>query len=102
MRSAVTMVLFLALLGAILLYSRRACAQLDGFRGEGEEGKGVRYGSGGSDYGFWNWSWLPVAQFVKEEKPAELLIEDTPCSTDFDCKTGHCGMFGMCTNGLSL
>ena len=90
MRSVVTMVLFLALLGGILLYSRRACAQLDGFSG-----------SGRSDYGFWNWSLFPTAPVVKE-KPAELLIEDTPCSTDFDCKIGHCGMFGMCTTGLSL
>ena len=91
MRSVVTMVLFLALLGGILLYSRGACAQLDGFSG-----------SGGSDYGFWNWSRFSTAPVVKEEKPAELLIEDTPCSTDFDCKIGHCGMFGMCTTGLSL
>ena len=90
MRSAVTMVLFLALLGVILLYRLGTCGQVAGFYGGG---------SGGSDYGFFNWSWSPV---VAKEEPPELLIEDTPCSTDFDCKTGHCGMFGMCTNGLSL
>jgi hypothetical protein len=84
------MVLFLALLGVILLYRLGNCTQVAGFYGGG---------SGGSDYGFFNWSLSPV---VAKEEPAELLIEDTPCSTDFDCKTGHCGMFGMCTTGLSL
>jgi hypothetical protein len=97
MRSALTVILLLALLGGILLYRLGTDRQSDGFYGNQVSG----IGRGGSDYGFWSWLY-PFADIVEEANPVEKPIEDTPCSTDFDCKTGHCGMFGMCTNGLSL
>ena len=124
MRSVLTILILLVLLGIVLLYKMgRSLPTFEGFRGgggggggghsgghgsghghRGGYGRGVDYGSGG-----WGWGWygyLPYPYFgyilANEEPVEETNIEERPCSTDLDCPTGHCSMFGMCTNGLSL
>jgi hypothetical protein len=114
MRSVLTILLFLILLGAVLLY-KRISQQTDGFRGGGgggHGGGGHGYGrgweSGGGVGGGWNWDWYGVVPYPfytserREEPQVVIQHVDSPCSTDLDCPTGHCSMFGICTNGLSL
>jgi hypothetical protein len=86
MRSVLTILLLLILIGFILLYIMGRIPTLESFRGS--EGYG----------GWWGFS---ATSHVTEE-PEAIVIKEQPCSTDFDCSSGHCGMFGMCTNGLSL
>jgi hypothetical protein len=134
MRSVLTILILLVLLGIVLLYKMgRSLPTFEGFRGgggggghgssghgssghgsgghgssghghRGGYGRGVDYGSGG-----WGWGWygyLPYPYFgyiiANEEPVEETDIEERPCYTDLDCPTGHCSMFGICTNGLSL
>jgi hypothetical protein len=103
MRSVLTVIIFIILLVLVLLYKMTGPGKMmDGFRGSGHA-KG--YGSDTTrnlSYG-----WLGFLPFVStlSETPIEEEdddIENQPCSTDLQCSTGHCSMFGMCTNGLSL
>ena len=108
MRSVLTILLFLIVLGAVLIYTRQLYS-VDGFRGDGgaHEG-GQAYGrgweNGGGKGGGWRWyGVLPYYTYEVQEEPKEVVQHvDSPCSTDLDCPTGHCSMFGICTNGLSL
>ena len=104
MRSVLTILILLVLLGLVLLYKMgRPFPTFEGFRGSGGHRGGHGYGGGG--YG-WGWyGFLPYYGYlVANEQPIIEVedIEERPCSTDLDCPTGHCSMFGMCTNGLSL
>ena len=118
MRSVLTILILLVLLGLVLSYKMgRPFPTFEGFRGgggghgsgghgsghgsggHGGYGRGVDYGSGGL-YGVLSYFGYNLAN---EEPVVEVEdIEERPCSTDLDCPTGHCSMFGMCTNGLSL
>jgi len=129
MRSILTILILLVLLGVVLLYKMgRSLPTFEGFRGgggggghgssghgsgghgssgHGSSGHGGGYGRRSVDYG-WGWyGYLPYPYFgylLANEQPIVEVedIEERPCSTDLDCPTGHCSMFGMCTNGLSL
>ena len=96
MRSVLTLLLLLIPIGFILLYTLGRIPTLETFRGGGEEHRDRNYGAS------WDWmNWIFPATYTKEE-PEDIVIKEQPCYTDFDCQSGHCGMFGMCTNGLSL
>jgi hypothetical protein len=73
MRSVLTILILLIVVGCVVLYTTKG---MDGFQGE---------------------SLGPAAQ----EAAIKEMVEH-PCSTDLDCPTGHCSMFGLCTNSLSL
>jgi hypothetical protein len=91
MRSVLTILILLVVLGLILLYKMgRPFPTFEGFGGGG-------YGSGVGILSYFGY-------LVANEQPIVEVedIEEQPCSTDLDCPTGHCSMFGMCTNGLSL
>lgn len=110
MRSVLTILLFLIILGAILLYTLKS--KQPGEIEEENQGHSQAYGrgweNGGGKGGGWRWKWygiLPCPSYTYEvqEEPEEVVQPvDSPCSTDLDCPTGHCSMFGICTNGLSL
>ena len=124
MRSVLTILILLVLVGVVLLYKMgRSLPTFEGFRGggggygsgghgsggHGSRGHGSAHGGGygrGVDYG--SGGWYGVLSYfgynlANEEPVVEVEdIEERPCSTDLDCPTGHCSMFGMCTNGLSL
>lgn len=113
MRSVLTILILLVLLGLVLLHKMdRPLPTFEGFRGggggggghgsgyrAGGYGRGVDYGSGGL-YGVL--SYFGYNQANEEPVVEAEDIEEHPCATDLDCPTGHCSMFGMCTNGLSL
>jgi hypothetical protein len=108
MRSVLTVIIFIILLGLVLLYKMTESGKiLDGFRGSSgsnaghssDEGSGRAVG-----YGQEKSSYFPFFGYTAPELPAEEAnnMENQPCSTDLHCATGHCSMFGFCTNGLSL
>jgi len=82
MRSVLTILIFLALLGCVLLYNMGRLPTLNGADGA---------------YGSWFYSMNHGSPPVVEK-----FIEDKPCSTDLDCGSGTCSMFGMCSSGLSF
>ena len=86
MRSAITILLLLIPIGFILLYMMGRIPTLESFRGS--EGYGGGWGFSGTS--------------LDSEEPEAVVMKEQPCSTDFDCPSGHCGASGMCTNGLSL
>jgi len=110
MRSVLTILLFLIVLGAVLLYttkrSRRE-GRIDSAHGDQAYGRG--WENGGGTGGGWRWGWFGFVPYpsytyevVEESEEIQEVPVDQPCSTDLDCTTGHCSMFGICTNGLSL
>ena len=84
MRSVLTILLLLILIGFILLYMKGRVPTLETFRGSGIYG--------GNEY---------RRQDGVEESDAASINEQS-CYTDFDCPSGHCGVGGLCTNGLHL
>ena len=84
MRSVLTILLLLILIGFILLYMMGRVPTLETFRGSGIYGaNGYRRQDG-----------------VEESDAAS--INELSCYTDLDCPSGHCGVGGICTNGLRL
>jgi len=110
MRSVITLILLLIVVGTTLLYTMKGSPRRS--YDSKEEGPRRSYGrgweTGGGTGGGWSWVWygiLPLPQYgtiVTEEQPdiRESPIEQQ-CSTDLDCVQGHCSMFGVCTNGFS-
>jgi hypothetical protein len=92
MRSVLTILLLLILIGFILLYMTGRIPTLETFRGSGGGG----HGRGGYGESSW-WSVLSPATYLVAEEPDVALIGELPCYTDFDCPSGHCGASGMCT-----
>lgn len=111
MRSVITLILLLIVVGGTLLYTMKGgSAILDGFYGNGGNDHRASYGrgweAGGGTGESWSWNWygiLPFPQNIVAEQP---VVKESPieqqCSTDLDCVQGHCSMFGVCTNGFSL
>jgi hypothetical protein len=98
MRSVLTILILLVVLGLILLYKMgRPFPTFEGFGGSRGLGQGGGYGSGIGILSYFGYNLANEEPIVEAED-----IEERPCSTDLDCPTGHCSMFGMCTNGLSL
>jgi hypothetical protein len=83
MRSVLTILLLLIPIGFILLYTLGRVPTLETFRGSG--------GYGATGY---------RRQGGVEESDAVSTNEQS-CYTDFDCPSGHCGVGGLCTNGLT-
>jgi len=116
MRSVLTTIVLLLVLSWFFLYIlNRRIPFLDGFSGGGVESREGGYGrrgweSGGGTSTDWRWKWyygiIPYYGYdVLEEQSSikERFVDvEQPCSTDLDCQTGHCSMFGICTNGFSL
>ena len=105
MRSVLTILILLIVVGCIVLYTTKG---VDGFRGGGDRGwehGGVNEEDNEQDnqqvvnegFGFGPYVYGPAAQ----EAAIREMVEH-PCSTDLDCPVGHCSMFGLCTNSLSL
>jgi len=80
MRSVLTILILLILIGFVLLYMMGRIPTLESFRG----------------YGDWQGS-LFSTMSLKAEEPEAVDVEEQPCYTDFDCPSGHCGASGMCT-----
>ena len=114
MRSVLTTLLLLILLSWFFLYMlNRRIPLLDGFYGGGGGHGSGQYGrrgweSGGGTSTDWRWKWyygiIPYYGYdILEEQVEEKTVDvEQPCSTDLDCQTGHCSMFGICTNGFSM
>ena len=133
MRSTLTVIVLLIILGFVLLYSMDRIPSMEGFRGGGGGGGGGGHGGGGHGGGYegghegghggygrsgweyggtsggrWGWGWYggiipyPIYGYTAAKEESIIEMVEHHCQSDFDCPEGHCGAFGMCTNGSSL